>query len=1391
MAIHPLKGSVLISARGLMIVVALCAGVGIAPISAALTPTPVPPPPSFALGEIPPILIEPGASITFDVAAAPSISCIASIQIHGNLLCGTHFLLQLDSKDKTPFTITITTTSGESQVVTVTPEIELPAEASLINTSPDPVPDRESSTYASTYIVTTDVASSAPESFNTETLTTHAVTIAGPTIIFQKGHANGLYEKYSDVIENGQAVGVHNISDLTIYADTLIIRDPLLLPGTNITIYARELDFVDGSSVGYARIDTTPRTFVLGAACPPPPQPCIAAAHGQPAEGGGDGFDAGAIALYIDTLPSSGPSGQPRFIANGGKGQDPQLGSNGDAGASRPLCTAPFISCGTCGLFTLPSGFIFSNCDSILCPGPSACGNPTCTVARWPDNGENATPGGVPGQGGAGGMISSNQDMQSLAVASAGAAGRSAGHYTGGNPGQPNPAYEFVGCLLQSHTQSPGADAQSPSGIRGAAGSFHKVGNPYSWVSPGALRLVLSYVRALYIARHFDSVSSLLNQYQDILGAYQGSPDWTALSSQWQMELVQGATEITGQLQQLEANLDYFGNPAGWAPLLSLEVLAASYNHEIEPALRAMYLAHRLKEDTAHILDTRHVLETTRSQLSLDLQNLQRQYNDAQATASSLVGELSSITNQITVVQAELSDREQALEQLAISNVEVRNAKPAWQKDLSILSTIAEVLPVAQPVLGAIGLGLGFISQFDPADPLKDVTNGINLVKSIGTMAPGFADDANKWGTALDNALQNVSVDPGYLTAKSCRSGMSGPPLRSCSDDSGCSGLGMGVSCVSNAGAASQNLNQLYQPIQKVADTVKMVSSATQVSTSDVQAELNRIEAVDSYVNDFKQQLTSLSTQKQAFAEHLASVVQTIASVTNEVQKDLLAADSVSENIARNAQVPDERVMQYISDIDLRARQRLVKYVYYLVKAFEYRTLTPYQGTFGLDSTSVDLEPVFNEFLQIEAEAHSTESLTADQYTNELAPVFEGVLSKIKDQIITYYTHNAPAPPTSFSFPLTDSELSLLNAGSSVRINLKERGAIPANQDGLRLISIGVPAQLLSNIQVSSVGGIPPSARVQLDITHPGVGFIEKGTQTFIVRNFNNTTSSPLTWTTTYDINENQISLTTPFDHSEIGSLLASLSGDPVPDPAIFSHPTVWSDLTLTRSDNSIGVVNVDGLRLNVTYEYTSRANDGNAVLNVALAPLGPIPASVPDPSPYPLAGSPPYTIDGPLPYIALGTADLNGRQDGRGNFRRVYRPGQSITLTAPDRYPDPTGIWSFDHWDGHTVGSSTITMTMARDVMLTAHYNPSGSAANTPTPTPIVTPTPTTHPCVGDCNSNGEVTVDELLTMVNIALGNAHIEACRAGDKDNSSTITIDEILTAVNYALTTCPAS
>jgi hypothetical protein len=61
---------------------------------------------------------------------------------------------------------------------------------------------------------------------------------------------------------------------------------------------------------------------------------------------------------------------------------------------------------------------------------------------------------------------------------------------------------------------------------------------------------------------------------------------------------------------------------------------------------------------------------------------------------------------------------------------------------------------------------------------------------------------------------------------------------------------------------------------------------------------------------------------------------------------------------------------------------------------------------------------------------------------------------------------------------------------------------------------------------------------------------------------------------------------------------------------------------------------------------------------------------------------------------------------------------------------------------------------------------------------------------CIGNCNYSSGVTVDEILTMVNIALGNAAIGSCQAGDANGDGQITVDEILSGVNHALIGCPA-
>lgn len=60
---------------------------------------------------------------------------------------------------------------------------------------------------------------------------------------------------------------------------------------------------------------------------------------------------------------------------------------------------------------------------------------------------------------------------------------------------------------------------------------------------------------------------------------------------------------------------------------------------------------------------------------------------------------------------------------------------------------------------------------------------------------------------------------------------------------------------------------------------------------------------------------------------------------------------------------------------------------------------------------------------------------------------------------------------------------------------------------------------------------------------------------------------------------------------------------------------------------------------------------------------------------------------------------------------------------------------------------------------------------------------------CTGDCNGDGEVTIDELLLGVNIALGTLSVDACPRFDANGDSTVTITELLIAVNLALNGCP--
>jgi len=184
-------------------------------------------------------------------------SALLSIQVHsppvGALALdpGTRSFRYLpDPADKLPLSVTFVATLGsdtESREVIFNPVPRLAPEGVVFGLTPEQsrFPDPEDKSFIARH----DVAGKSLESFNNRDQYPRSVTVSGRKLVFEQGHPNGLYD-YD---------GNDSIKNLTLYADSVIIRSPLRLPQTNVTIYARELRYEDkAGTTDKAYLSTTP-----------------------------------------------------------------------------------------------------------------------------------------------------------------------------------------------------------------------------------------------------------------------------------------------------------------------------------------------------------------------------------------------------------------------------------------------------------------------------------------------------------------------------------------------------------------------------------------------------------------------------------------------------------------------------------------------------------------------------------------------------------------------------------------------------------------------------------------------------------------------------------------------------------------------------------------------------------------------------------------------------------------------------------------------------------------------------------------------------------------------------------------------------------------------------
>jgi hypothetical protein len=143
----------------------------------------------------------------------------------------------------------------------------------------------------------------------------------------------------------------------------------------------------------------------------------------------------------------------------------------------------------------------------------------------------------------------------------------------------------------------------------------------------------------------------------------------------------------------------------------------------------------------------------------------------------------------------------------------------------------------------------------------------------------------------------------------------------------------------------------------------------------------------------------------------------------------------------------------------------------------------------------------------------------------------------------------------------------------------------------------------------------------------------------------------------------------------------------------------------------------------------------------------------------------------------------------------RTSTPTRTNSATSP---PAPSAT-ATQAGPTATIAPPTVTTTSAPTEVPTGTptTTPVDTPTDTPTPDPTATPTdvdtptrvpPSTTPTpsiTGDCNQDGLVTVDEVVTGVNVALDRLDVSRCEAIDGNDDGRVNINELVAAVRETL------
>lgn len=828
-------------------------------------------------------------------------------------------------------------------------------------------------------------------------------------------------------------------------------------------------------------------------------------------------------------------------------------------------------------------------------------------------HGQNTNRNGTPGSGGNGGIITSTVDLSGYCDFARGSGG------------------------VKYDIAADGSAEEGPiiaCGKIGSEGCLNKINEPYAYLHPYYISAVMRNATDAFINNYPEYALQVCKEYRSLINEYANATEWTLCSAEEEVEMKSSLTEIDDMLLRLEQGLDYFGNPVGWVPLLSFEVMLANYDNEIDRAIPTLYMYYWLSQ-VDKTLD--HMVEASQFAASVAKQEIEQ----GQDYINTLILEIPVLEDQIKEVEGMIADTRQAMASLearllakAKHSVKKKNR---YKKLVGICSSVINCIPVYGTAIGTA------------INAVTDVAYATNL---LGTDDYGLT-------TAFDKA---ASVDYGELlkSVKEAYKSLSTESIGTSEPESG----------NPRVDKENSNLKKTYDSINKnVANIVSNIStvsnalSRSSTPVTEVEKALAQLKAESAEWQALSKELDKLNQKKVDLNTKLTQTFTNVMNTVSSVNDNIVALDAFRRDVFTGNSKRDLNAMNYLEKMEQKAKARLLKYHYYLRKAYEYRLLKPYEGEFNLVG-------MFERFEKLGLALDSV--VDANAYRS-LGSIFREAVSDMAEEIIDEYSVNYPEQSAPITIVIPKEQLDIINSDENYALNFYDMGIFAPDEENVRIVDLGI-----QHIETHVDGNVGYSGYMDLNMTHSGISQFRKDGQIYWFDHRSKSTTSPHTWGLRYDAVSKESTTIQPSAASS--SLLASILKNSS-NIMLFSRPAAWGDVTLSKKVHTSGGADVviDSLVLRLQYDFTRRPNK---LRNIDI------------------------TTNEGLPYIACSVEDVNGRSNGNGVLNRSYAiSNQPVTFTAVEQY----GTYHFLNWTdrGGKIVSDKLDLTVNRstDQFYRANY--------------------------------------------------------------------------------------